>query len=67
MMMTVRLADAAHALERVLVADMPAERVARVGRVGDEAAGAHYLGGAANEARLWIARMQLEVLGHVYS
>ena len=61
-MMTVRLADAPHALERVLVADMAAERVAGVGRIGDDPAGAHDLGGAADQPRLRVDRMQFEVL-----
>ncbi len=41
MMMTVGVADAPHALERRLVADVAAERVARIGRIGDDAARAH--------------------------
>src|SRR5262245_3854543 len=41
MMMTVCLADAADALERVLVADVAAERIAGISRIGDDAARPH--------------------------
>ena len=41
------------------------ERVARIGRIGDQAAAAQQLGRAPDEARLRVDRMQLEVLGQV--
>src|SRR6267143_1706199 len=46
--MTIGLADAAHALERALVADVPAERVTGVRRIGNDASGAHHLRRAAD-------------------
>ena len=51
-MMPVGLADAAHPLQGVLVADVTAERVAGIGRIGDYAARAHDFGRAADESRL---------------
>ncbi len=52
--MTVGLADAAHALQRALVADVPAERVTGIGRIGNDASGAHQLRCAADEPQLRI-------------
>ena len=57
MMVPVGLADAPHALECSRVPQMPPECVAGVGRVGDEAAPAHDLGGLADQAWLRIDRV----------
>ena len=62
-MMAVGLADTAHALERALVADVPAERVTGIGRIGNDASGAHQIRRAADEAQLRINGVQLQVLG----
>ena len=51
-MVAVGLADAAHALQGGRIAEMPAQGIARVGRVGDEAAAAHDLRGLADQAQL---------------
>ena len=52
MMMTIGLADAPHPLQRILVADMAAERVTGIGRIGDEPAAAHDFRRAADQPRL---------------
>ena len=57
MMMTVREADAPHALEGRLVPDVAAERVARIRGIGDDPTGAHDLSRTADEARLWGERV----------
>ena len=49
MMMAVGVANAPDAIERVLVADVAAERVTRIRRVNDEATVAHDLGGAPDQ------------------
>jgi len=64
MMMPVGAANASQALERGRIADVAAERIARVGRIGDDPAAAHDLGRAANQSQLRILPVQLEVLGH---
>jgi len=53
-MVAVGLADAAHALQRALVADVPAERVTGIGRIGNDASRAHQLRRAADEPQLRI-------------
>ena len=63
MMMTVGLTYAPHALEDVLVTEVPAERVARIGRIRDQPPGPHHLRRPADEARLRVERMQLEIVG----
>src|SRR5437763_16529436 len=62
--MAIRLADAAHAPECGLVADVPAERVTGSGRVGDERSGPHRLHGAADDARLPSAGVGSAVFAH---
>ena len=57
-------AQSPHALEGRLVADVPTERVRRIGRVHDEAAGTNDLGRAIQQPQLRIDRMYLEVLAH---
>ena len=57
MMMPVRLADAADALQRVLVADVAAQRVAGIRRIHDEPALAHDLRGLPDQAQLRILGM----------
>jgi len=51
-MMTVGVADAPHALEHGGIAQVPAERVAGIGRIGDEAAVAHDLRRLPDQAQL---------------
>jgi hypothetical protein len=65
MVMTVGLAYAPHALEDVLVTEVPAERIARIGRIGDQTPGAHHFRRTADEAWLWVDRMQLEIVGQI--
>src|ERR1700679_2079226 len=62
--MTVRLADAAHALQSRFVPNMATERVAGVGRIGDDAALAHDVGRTADKPRLRGERVQFKVLTH---
>ncbi|GAC1460214.1 MAG: hypothetical protein PVSMB6_20230 [Steroidobacteraceae bacterium] len=62
--MAVSLADAPHAFERAAVTDVPAQGVAGVGRIGDQAPAPHELRRLADEARLGINRVQFEVFGH---
>ena len=62
MMMTVRRAQFADALQRIGVPDMAAERVATIGRIRDYAAIAQYLRGLTNQPRLRVLRMQFEIL-----
>ena len=61
-MIPVRLAYPPYPLERSLVADLAAERVAGVGRVGNDASLAHDRCGATNEPRLGIRRVEREQL-----
>ncbi len=61
-MMTVGLPDPPHALERVLVADVAAERVAGIRRIRDHAAFTHDVGGAPDQPGLRVDRMDLEIL-----
>ena len=63
MMVAVGVAQAADALERGRVADVTAERVAAVGRIGDQPAVAQDLRGLADQPRLRILRVQFEILG----
>jgi len=57
MMVPVRLPDAPHPLECSRVPQVPPECVAGVGRVGDEAAPAHDIGGLADQAWLRVDRV----------
>jgi hypothetical protein len=52
MVVPIRPADAPHTLERVFVAEVPPERVAGIGRIGDDAPLAHDIRCLADEARL---------------
>ena len=63
-MMAVGLADVADPLQRGLVADVTAERVARVCRVDDDAAAAQALDRLTNEAPLRGYRMKLQIDTH---
>jgi len=65
MVMAVGLADAPHALERRSVAQMPPERVAGVGRIGDEPPGAQDVGSLADQAHLRVDGVQLQVFSQV--
>jgi hypothetical protein len=53
-MVPVGPADAAQTLERLGIADVTAQRIAGIGRVGNDAPGAHDFGGAANQSQLRI-------------
>jgi len=64
MMIAIRLANIADALERRLVADMTAERVAGIGGIDDHCAAAQRLGGLTHVAPLGSYRMQLQVDAH---
>ena len=57
-------ADAAQPLDRLCGGRQAAERVARVGRIGDQAAPAHNFRRAANEPELRIGGMDGEELRH---
>ncbi len=63
-MVLVGVADAADALQRVLVADMAAQRVAGIGGIGDDAARADDFRGLPYKAQLRVFRVQFEVFGH---
>ena len=63
-MVPVGLANAPDAVERLLVADVAAERVAGIRRIDDQPALAQDLGGAADQSQLRILGMKLEVLAH---
>src|SRR5690606_25462511 len=56
--------QAADALQRALVAQLAAQRVGRVGRVGDHAAGAQDLHRLLDQPRLGVLRVNLEKLAH---
>ena len=62
-MIATRGANAPQSIERRRIADMAAECVARIRRIGDQAAAAHDLGRAANQPQLRVLAMQLEVCG----
>ena len=62
MMVTIGVANAANALERVLVADVAAERVTGVGRIGDDAAATQNVHGLTNQPQMGIFRMEFEAL-----
>jgi hypothetical protein len=64
MVILVNPANAAQALERGFVADVATEAVARVGGIGDHAAGADNIRGLADQSWLRIFRMNREKLGH---
>jgi hypothetical protein len=51
-----------NALERVLVADVAAERVTGVGRIGDDAAATQNVHGLTNQPQMGIFRMEFEAL-----
>jgi hypothetical protein len=63
-MIPVRLPDIAYALQRRLVADVAAQRVARIGGIDDHASTAQHLDGLADEAPLRRHRMQLQIDAH---
>ena len=63
-MLVVDAADAAQALDRMLVVEMAHQRVAGIGRQGDDAAGMDDLRGLLDQAQLRIVWMQLEKLAH---
>ncbi|GAA5240530.1 hypothetical protein BMMON2_33520 [Burkholderia mallei] len=63
-LLVVEPADAAHALDRILVVQMARERVARIGRQRDHAAATHDFGRLPDKARLRIIRVNPEELGH---
>ena len=64
MVVPVGLPDIADALQRRLVADMAAERIAGIGGVDDHSSAAQNLDGLAHEAPLRGYRMQLQVDTH---
>ena len=64
MMPFVDAADLPDAPRRVGVADVAAERVARIGRIGDHAAVAQDRRRLPDQARLRVGRVNLEELGH---
>ena len=64
MMVPVGAANASQALERGRIPDVAAERVAGVGRIGDDPAIAYDLGRAADQSQLRTLAVQFEVLGH---
>ena len=57
MVVLVGLANAPHALERPRISQVPAEGIAGVGRVGDQAPLANNVGRPADEAHLGIDRV----------
>ena len=57
MVVPVSLANASNPLQRVLVADVAAERVAGIRRIHDQAAGAQDLDGATDQAQLRVLGM----------
>ena len=64
MMIVADAANLADSLRRRQVAQVAAEGIARIGRIGDDAAVAENARGLANQARLRIDRMYLEELSH---
>jgi len=63
-MIPIRLPNGADAFERRLVADVAAERIARIRGIDDHSAAAQHVGGLTHEAPLWGHRMQLQVDTH---
>src|SRR5262245_58511522 len=61
-MMTVRLPNPPDAFERVFVADVATQRIARVRGVCDDPTLAHDIRGTADQPGLRVDRMDLEVL-----
>jgi hypothetical protein len=57
MVVTVSVADATNAIERVLVTNVATQRVTGIRRVHDETAVAHDLGGATDQPKLRILGM----------
>ena len=64
MMIAVRLANLADAFERGLVADMAAQRVARIGGIDDDRAATQRFDRLAHIAALWRDRVQLQIDAH---
>lgn len=64
MMVFIRLADSPNAVDRVLVADLTAERVARVCRVNNNASIPDDTHCLPNVARLGIVWVNIEESGH---
>lgn len=64
-MIAIGLPNAADALQRRFVADMAAERIARIGGIYDDPSTAQNLDGLAHEAPLRRHRMQLQIDAHV--
>ena len=62
---SIRLANVADALQRRLVANMAAERIARIGGIHDHPSPAQSLDRLAHEAPLRRYRMQLQIDAHV--
>ena len=60
----IHVPHAAQALDRAGVPEMAAQRVAGVGRIGDQPAAAHDLSGAAHQPRLRVSGMDREILRH---
>ena len=64
-MLFVDVANLAQAVQSVLIPDLTAQCVTRVGRIHDQPARAQYLDGLPHKAALRIAGVYSEVLGHV--
>ncbi len=62
--LVVDAAQVADALDRCRIADVAAERVARVGGIGDHAAGPHDARGARDQPVLGVERVNGKELGH---
>ncbi|MNG34787.1 hypothetical protein D3C84_1213610 [compost metagenome] len=64
-MVRIDAADAADALQRVLVAHLAAQGIAGVGGIDDDAAVLQYLHRLTDEANLGIVRMYVKMLTHM--
>src|SRR5690606_25351267 len=62
--LVIELADTANALERALIAELAAQRVGRIGRIGYDAAAADDFYSARDEAGLRVVGVNLEELAH---
>ncbi len=62
--LVVDFANTAYALQCILVTDMAAERVTRIGRVDDHATTVDDIDCLLDEARLRMRGMNFEILGH---